>query len=261
MYTYKTKHQTHPYIKPPRCQRQKNPILLSGSLAHMALTRSGPLVPYNDTPPPPQTNPQNPTTQSKTADKGPQTQKRKRAGSKAEKDQPIASATTALNQKKARTSRDDQRTQETESCPPIPPADEQNHPDPSTPTRDIPPQTYSLPDNAGRDSPSLLPPSPTDEARQRKSAQSAPPPGKPPNLYVPAELKLNQTHPRTRNGTSSEQPRQPPVCSPSRPLRRDVPRRPGYPVGRLFPRLLHGGGRAGKRNHSSTTSSGNKDTR
>ena len=168
------KQQSPSYITPappaPNRQTPNNPHPTHTHPRAMAPNRLGSLVPY-DTPPPSQGNPQIPTTQSKTADKGPQSQKRKRAGSKPEKDQTNAPATSAQNQKKARTNREVPSAQGTDGRPPTPPSlEEQSQPSLITPTRGTTPQAYSFPDNTGRNSPSP-PPSPTDEARKRKQTQ------------------------------------------------------------------------------------------
>ena len=162
----------------------------------MAPNCLGSLAQY-DTPPPTQGNTPIPNTQPGGTDKGPQMQKRKRAGSKSDKEQTAAPQKNAQNQKKARTIQKEQgplredpspANQEEREQTPLP----LQHPATGTMT----PQTYSLPNITNRNSPPL-PPSPTEEARLRKKTQAAPPPppGKPrPHNVRPTHRKhIKQT--------------------------------------------------------------------
>lgn len=155
----------------------------------MPQTRLGALVPY-DTPPPPQGNTQTHNTQTKAADKGSQVQKRKRAGSKTDKDPAIPPPGSTQTQKKARTTITGQEGQDANPSPAIPQSKDPNQLHLRTPSRDKTPQPFSLPENANRNSPSP-PPSPTDEARKRKKAQTeSAPPSKHPN--TPPPINSNQ---------------------------------------------------------------------
>lgn len=176
----------------------------------MAPNLLGSLAQY-DTPPPAQGNTPIPNSQHGGADKGPQTQKRKRAGSKSDKEQPIAPQKNVQNQKKAKMTQKEQANHREDPSP----ANQEERGQTPLPLQNAAagtktPQPYSLPDIASRNSPPL-PPSPIEEAQLRKRALPAPPPpsGKlpthhrvllrkhteqiPPVTYPETQMPLSQT--------------------------------------------------------------------
>ena len=133
----------------------------------MAPNLLGSLAQY-DTPPLAQGNTPIPNSQHGGADKGPQTQKRKRAGSKLDKEQPIAPQKNVQNQKKAKMTQKEQANH----CEDPSPANQEKRGQTPLPLQNAAagtktPQPYSLPDIASRNSPPL-PPSPIEEAQLRK---------------------------------------------------------------------------------------------